>query len=34
MTKGWSDQEVNTQCDKDFNPKATRPNFHREIIHT
>ena len=25
-TKGWSDQEVNTQFDKDLNPQATRPN--------
>ena len=34
MTKGWSDQEVNNQFDKDLNPQATRPNFHREIIYT
>ena len=29
-----SDQEVNTQTDKDLNAQATRPNFHREIIYT
>ena len=34
MTKSWSDQEVNTQIDKDLNPYATRPNFHRDIIYT
>ena len=34
VTKGWSDQEVNAQIDKDLNPKATRPNFHRDIIYT
>ena len=34
VTKGWSDQEVNAQIDKDVNPQARRPNFNRDIIHT
>ena len=33
MTKGWSDQEVNTQIEKDLNPYATRPNFHTDNIY-
>ena len=33
MTKGWSDQEINLQFDKDLNPQATRPNFHRDNIN-
>ena len=32
MTKGWSDEEVNTKFDDDLNPYATRPNFHREYM--
>ena len=34
VTKRWSDPEVNAQIDKDLNPQATRPNFHRDIIYT
>ena len=34
VTKRWSDLEVNAQIDKDLNPQATRPNFHRDIIDT
>ena len=34
VTKRWSDLEVNAQIDKDLNPQATRPNFHRDIIYT
>ena len=34
VTKGLSEQDVNTQFDKDLNPEATRPNFHREILYT
>ena len=34
MTNGWSDQELNTQIDKDLNPLGTRPSFHREMIYT
>ena len=34
VTKGWSDQELNAQIDKDLYPYATRPNFHRDIIYT
>ena len=33
VTKIWSDQEVNNQIDKDLNPYATRPNFHRDNIY-
>ena len=28
VRKGWSDQKVNTQFDKDVNPEATKSNFH------
>ena len=34
VTKRWSDLEVNAQIDKDLNPQATRPNFHRDITYT
>ena len=34
VTKGWSDQEVNAQIDKDVNPLAAKSNFHRETIYT
>ena len=34
VTKGCSDQKINAQTDKDLNPQATRPNFHRDIMYT